>query len=98
MTNALRHSGAGLIRVGVECGAEVTVDVSDDGAGADPGSLRHGLGLRGLRERIVSLGGTLETIASGPSGGVVLRASFSVRGQDREAAPVHQTVREEEPG
>ncbi|WP_170181641.1 sensor histidine kinase [Haloactinospora alba] len=98
VTNALRHSGAGLIRVRVEGGAEVTVDVSDDGAGADPKTLHHGLGLRGLRERVASLGGSLEATPSGPSGGVVLRAVLPARGRNHEDGLAHRNVREEERG
>jgi signal transduction histidine kinase len=42
--------------------------VQDDGIGLKPGDIEHahGLGLRGMRERIAGLGGTLD--ASGERG------------------------------
>jgi len=66
LTNVLRHSGARSADVRVEVGDSVHVDVRDDGrrAAQPPGTL--GAGLRGMRERVEALGGTL---TAGPSEG-----------------------------
>jgi signal transduction histidine kinase len=67
LTNVLRHSGAGTVRVRVAReGSSLDVEVVDDGAGASQGaggSESSGHGVRGMRERTDALGGTLE---SGP--------------------------------
>ncbi|MFB4303163.1 sensor histidine kinase [Actinomadura sp. NTSP31] len=60
LTNVTRHSGAASAVVRVRYGAgDVTVTVDDDGAGAAsaPG---EGSGIRGMRDRAETLGGTLE--------------------------------------
>lgn len=58
LTNTLRHSRATscLIRL-YRQGAEVVLEVSDDGA--SPRKITPGNGLTGMRERIVALAGTL---------------------------------------
>lgn len=68
--NALKHSRAQRIVVRVEEGAgALSLLVSDDGVGgADP---RLGSGLRGLAERVATLGGALVVGPNVPSGTVV---------------------------
>lgn len=60
LTNARRHSGARNVevRLGTEDG-EILVEVSDDGRGFDIASVRAGVGLSAMRERIEGVGGTL---------------------------------------
>ena len=60
LTNARRHSGARNVevRLGTEDGV-ILVEVSDDGRGFDMASVRAGVGLSAMRERIEGLGGTL---------------------------------------
>lgn len=73
ITNCLRHGGATKIGVTV-CYGERAVDleIADDGRGAvDP---EPGHGLRGLRERVELVGGTLVDIATAPGEGFALRA------------------------
>ncbi|MFP3915637.1 MAG: sensor histidine kinase [Actinomycetota bacterium] len=66
LTNVLRHSGAGRARVTVIRGEEgVSVEIVDDGRGGD---FVAGHGIRGMRERVAALGGTLETGPSPPTG------------------------------
>ena len=68
LTNAARHSGGSTARVALESSATALVlRVADDGTGMD-GSFPGG-GLRGMRERAVSVGATLET-RSTPGEGV----------------------------
>src|ERR671911_2296939 len=60
LRNARRHSGARNVevRLGTE-GGEILVEVSDDGRGFDVASVRAGVGLSAMRERIEGVGGTL---------------------------------------
>jgi two-component system sensor histidine kinase UhpB len=81
LTNVFRHAGATSVNVIIEPAdrpAGLTgkrgcalVRVSDNGRGLTPGH-KLGLGLTGMRERILALGGTL-TVASG-EGGVTVEA------------------------
>ncbi len=87
LTNVLRHAGAhaAVVRVALERapgapGDVLAVEVRDDGPGARGGgdaTDRGGLGLRGLRERVAVLGGTVETDAP-DGGGFRLRARVPV--------------------
>jgi two-component system sensor histidine kinase UhpB len=82
LTNVFRHAGATCVNVSIEptelasgmAGANrggALVRVRDNGSGLRPDH-RLGLGLTGMRERILALGGTL-TVASG-DGGVTVEA------------------------
>jgi signal transduction histidine kinase len=69
LTNAIKHADPARISVRVVAGDHVTVVVADDGrGGADP---RCGTGLRGLRERVQSVGGQLIVSERTPRGTVV---------------------------
>jgi PAS domain S-box-containing protein len=59
LRNARRHSGARKVevRLGTEDG-EILMEVSDDGRGFNVASVRSGVGLSAMRERIDGLGGT----------------------------------------
>ncbi|HEY1900267.1 MAG TPA: ATP-binding protein [Steroidobacteraceae bacterium] len=65
LTNAIRHSAAGRIAVSVTIEAgELLVRVVDDGAGLESGWEQRGhYGVRGMRERAVASGGSLELIS-----------------------------------
>jgi signal transduction histidine kinase len=77
ITNAAKHAQARHVRLCLEVGSnDIVLSVEDDGeatpsaAGADitkSGVMKAGLGLLGMQERIVSLGGTLrfERLAAG---------------------------------
>jgi len=70
VTNAVRHAAADRVDVVVRrAGAEVLVEVRDDGRGAP--RLVEGHGLRGMRERVDACGGTVDVRGGGP--GVVLQ-------------------------
>ena len=77
LANAARHAHA--TRTCVELTADdarVQLTVTDDGVGcADPSA---GTGLRGLQDRVETLGGEL-TVDAGPDGGTVVRASLPLR-------------------
>src|SRR4051794_28242034 len=77
LTNVFRHAGATCVNVSIEPTALASgtmsagrgaalVRVRDNGGGLRPDH-RLGLGLTGMRERILALGGTL-TVASGEAG------------------------------
>ena len=66
--NALRHAGAGGIRVALSrTGRQVVLEVADDGRGFVPELPSGGLGLASMRERASAAGGVL-TVRSGPGG------------------------------
>jgi len=67
-TNVIRHSGA---RSCVIARTGTRLEIRDDGKGA--ANRPHGHGLRGLAERMASVGGHVSTVDKG--GGFVLRAS-----------------------
>jgi PAS domain S-box-containing protein len=74
LTNVAKYANASNVRVRVALtDANVVVEVSDDGVGgADPAG---GSGLRGLADRVESLGGSLEVVS--PAGaGTSLRAEI----------------------
>jgi signal transduction histidine kinase len=75
LTNAARHAAATCIRVEIdEDRGCVHGLISDDGVGFDVGAyIQHGgLGLRGMRERLGALGGSLH-IVSTPGSGAQIR-------------------------
>jgi hypothetical protein len=88
LTNIARHSGAksAWVNLAVE-GRSIFVEVEDDGRGITPEAMAksRSLGLKGMRERITYLGGSLE-IARAPRGGTRLRLRVPLRGLEQEAA------------
>ncbi|HSF93797.1 MAG TPA: sensor histidine kinase [Thermohalobaculum sp.] len=83
LSNAFRHAGGSGQRLSCRFdGTTLEVAVSDTGPGFDSSrkiETSHGLGLPGLRERVESIGGTLE-VASDPGAGtkIVLRCNVAV--------------------
>jgi len=80
LTNTSRHAGkAASASVHLHYAQDaLTVQVNDDGEGADPATSEPGLGLIGMRERVSALGGRLH---AGPheGGGYRVRAELPVR-------------------
>lgn len=71
LTNIARHAGAKFAWVSLDReGAVLRLEVEDDGRGIDEAALAQSrsLGLKGMRERVRYLGGTVE-IARAPRGG-----------------------------
>jgi signal transduction histidine kinase len=69
MTNCVRHAHAKTIRINLSAGADwLHLSVSDDGVGLDPAQRRSGLGLRGIRERVAELNGTLAITSNAQAG------------------------------
>ena len=69
MSNAVRHAEASSIRVSLERDPDgLELRVTDDGAGLDPQRVGSGLGLAGMRERALLVGGRLELESRPPLG------------------------------
>jgi two-component system sensor histidine kinase DesK len=81
VTNVLRHAGASRCRISfVAEGDHYGLDVHDDGRGFGG---RFGYGLQSMRERVRSIGGTLDRIEAG---GTLLRIRFGSVAAQEEAA------------
>jgi signal transduction histidine kinase len=87
LTNIARHSGAkrAWVFFSVNDGA-VQVEVEDDGRGIGTADLAkaRSLGLKGMRERIAYLGGSLD-IGRAPRGGTRVRLRVPMQGKQTEA-------------
>lgn len=70
--NARKHAGAQRIAVALryDTGGS-TLTVTDNGQGFDPDASHHGYGLRGMRQRVETQGGTL-AVRSGPRAGTTV--------------------------
>ena len=78
LTNVLKHAGASRVQMALETDAGgLRLRIEDDGQGFDPDAIaqnpRRGIGLRNMRERLSSIGGTLR-LDSGPRGTVITAA------------------------
>jgi PAS domain S-box-containing protein len=90
LTNIARHAGASNAWVVLSLDeGELRVEVEDDGRGIAPEDLAksRSLGLKGMRERVAYLGGSLD-IARAPRGGTRVRLRVPARKaeQEKEAA------------
>jgi signal transduction histidine kinase len=95
--NALRHSGSPQVTVCLSRRQRaVVLDVSDDGAGFDPGTPPQGLGLASMRERAGSVGGKL-TVTSAPGSGTKIRLSVPVPAVHRAPAAASEPPKRSSP-
>ena len=79
LQNAAKHAGATTVRVELDHEDEgLTLTVTDDGAGFDPGLVSGGSGMANLRGRVDSAGGVLE-LTSALGTGTRVRASIPSR-------------------
>lgn len=87
LTNVARHADASQVKIVLQCnGQQYQIDVCDNGKGFDPDHTRKkSLGLVGMRERVLILGGEF-SIASKPGQGTTLEVRIPVhdrlQGQD----------------
>jgi two-component system, NarL family, sensor histidine kinase UhpB len=83
LTNIARHSQATRVEIRIDQledgrgGQRIDVLVADNGRGADMKVPRKGLGLVGMRERVVALGGSI-SLASEPGAGFQVASSLPV--------------------
>jgi len=76
LTNARLHSGATVVEVALRLARDrhIAIEIKDDGRGADSElNPAPGMGVLGMRERAVILGGILE-VDTGPGRGTTVRA------------------------
>jgi two-component system, NarL family, sensor histidine kinase UhpB len=87
LTNAARHSGAERVEVSLrQSGGGVELEVADDGRGFAFEQSESGLGIGGMRERALLVGGEL-TIESRPGDGTTVRLSVPANREPREGSP-----------
>jgi signal transduction histidine kinase len=88
LTNVLKHSGAGLVHVDVDCpGAILRVEIRDDGCGFDASAHSTGTGLANLTSRACRLNAKL-AIDTQPGRGTCLRLEVPMTMADAgQAAP-----------
>jgi signal transduction histidine kinase len=76
ITNAAKHAQAKCVRLRLQTGpADIVLSVEDDGEATVDLAPRPGMGLLGMQERVVSLGGTLR-FERPPAGGARLVATI----------------------
>ena len=75
LTNVAKHAAAQHVSITLAvAGGRLAITVADDGVGfADA---QEGFGMRGLRDRVAALDGTI-SLSSSPGGGSTLRAEFA---------------------
>lgn len=84
LTNVVKHASASTCRVYLQrLPNTLLITIEDDGAGFDPAAVdragaRHGLGLIGIRERVVQLQGTLR-LESAPGKGTRITVELPAR-------------------
>ncbi len=87
LTNCIRHARATWVHVSVAArpaGDRLDVTVTDDGVGLTAARRGHGLGLRGIEERVKELHGTME-IEAAPGRGTSLTITLPLpAGSERE--------------
>jgi two-component system sensor histidine kinase UhpB len=77
LTNASKHAAASEVAVELvhTDSGSVQLRIADNGVGFEPGAVRPGLGLLGIRERVAALGGHVE-LKTSPGAGVALRIAL----------------------
>lgn len=91
ISNAVRHGTPTTIDISVKANPDNSIDikVADDGCGLKSGGVR-GFGIVGMRERVATLGGSLEVTNRRDGKGVVVSAHLPARGP-HAAAPTFET-------
>lgn len=87
LTNVHRHSESPVAKIGLsQSHGEVRLEVRDEGKGIPPEKLSEmttnhapGVGIRGMRERIHQLGGSLEINSAGSGKGTVVVATLPIK-------------------
>src|SRR5437588_4271231 len=95
LTNIHRHSGSTVAKISIfRADGEVRVKAEDKGKGIlherksnTELSGREGVGIRGMRERVRQLGGTLEITSPGDGKGTTVIARFPISQSSKSAAP-----------
>lgn len=79
LTNVARHAQAGAVEVRLRCpNGSFVMELSDDGCGIDPGSMRLGsIGMLSMSERARKIGATL-SVSGGRYGGTVVTLTVPI--------------------
>jgi signal transduction histidine kinase len=78
LQNITKYAGASRATVGLSSsGGSLRFTVTDDGAGFDTASTRHGTGLQGMADRLAALGGALD-VRSRPGHGTTVSGQLPV--------------------
>ena len=78
LQNITKYAGASRATVRLSCSdGSLRFTVTDDGAGFDTASTRHGTGLQGMADRLAALGGALD-VRSQPGRGTTLTGQLPV--------------------
>jgi signal transduction histidine kinase len=78
LTNCVRHAQATRVQVSLaRRGDALEVSIGDDGVGFDAARPRSGLGLRGIKERVRDLGGSV-TVTTAPQAGTTIRVVLTL--------------------
>lgn len=98
VTNVMRHAQAKRVRVGLrQCGSELDLSICDDGIGFDPCVIQRQvdqgerLGLLGIQERVMLLGGHVE-IHSAPGQGTEIHARVPIEPVRNGKSPLTYSV------
>ena len=75
VTNAARHARASMIVVEVARDPKTRLRIRDDGKGFDDNSVTGGYGLRIMRERAATIGGSFRLV-TGPEGGTLVEVTM----------------------
>lgn len=74
LTNVMRHAGSATARVELRVDPPwLTLKVSDAGRGLDPKNDPEGVGIHGMKERLLQLGGSLDIESSGQGTTILAR-------------------------
>jgi signal transduction histidine kinase len=79
LTNVMKHANASQVKIELEQnGEKLRLNVSDNGCGMPTDEQHSGFGIRGMRERIESMNGTV-AISAQPNQGTHINVSIPVR-------------------
>ncbi|MGP1375312.1 MAG: sensor histidine kinase [Almyronema sp.] len=81
LTNIYKHAQASEVDLVLQSGRQVYLKIQDNGCGFDPVQTSSGFGLRGIQERVESLGGRCQ-ISSQPGQGCCLQVWLPQAGEN----------------
>ena len=94
LSNAIRHGGPRTIEICVHANDDRTISVRvvDDGCGLIANARQGGVGIPGMQERVMSLGGVLKVENRREATGVVVSARLPLWARAREAAAASEAT------
>ncbi|HME26839.1 MAG TPA: histidine kinase [Acetobacteraceae bacterium] len=85
LSNSVRHGAPSCVSIRVAaCGGTLTVEITDDGQGLAAGGAEAAFGIRGMKERLASVGGSLRIGAQADVLGVAVHAVVPCTGEMAE--------------